>query len=76
MFYGNCYYNVILAWAYHYLFASFTSQLPWTSCGNWWNTKNCVLLIANDTTQNATVVKLTESNETNMQIDPLTEYWE
>ena len=37
----NIYYNVILAWAFHYLFASFTSELPWSTCNNAWNTPNC-----------------------------------
>ncbi|KAG1699841.1 Sodium- and chloride-dependent glycine transporter 2 [Nymphon striatum] len=33
------YYNMILAWALFYLGSSFTSKLPWSSCDNWWNTK-------------------------------------
>ncbi|XP_038053661.1 sodium- and chloride-dependent GABA transporter 1-like [Patiria miniata] len=35
------YYNVIIAWALFYLFASMQSELPWDSCGNWWNTPDC-----------------------------------
>ncbi|XP_041348336.1 sodium- and chloride-dependent glycine transporter 1-like [Gigantopelta aegis] len=37
------YYNMILAWSLYYLFASFTSELPWTSCDNHWNTQDCSL---------------------------------
>lgn len=33
------YYNMILAWSFYYMFASFTSRLPWTDCDNKWNTK-------------------------------------
>eukprot|EP00095_Tigriopus_kingsejongensis_P011597 maker-scaffold297_size217559-snap-gene-1.20 protein:Tk11597 transcript:maker-scaffold297_size217559-snap-gene-1.20-mRNA-1 annotation:"sodium- and chloride-dependent glycine transporter 2-like" len=37
----NVYYVVICAWALFYLFAGFTSQLPWAGCYNPWNTYNC-----------------------------------
>lgn len=36
------YYNVIVAWTLYYLFMSFRSQLPWSTCTNTWNTKHCV----------------------------------
>ena len=35
-FFVIIYYNVIIACAFHYLFASFTSVLPWTLCNEWW----------------------------------------
>ena len=31
------YYNMVLAWSFYYMFASFTSTLPWGSCDNKWN---------------------------------------
>ncbi|XP_059487992.1 sodium-dependent serotonin transporter-like [Neocloeon triangulifer] len=40
--YMGMYYNTIIGWAVYYLFASFRAELPWTSCGNSWNTDNCV----------------------------------
>ena len=39
--YIGTYYNIILSWAFFYIFSSFSSNLPWASCGNWWNTEAC-----------------------------------
>ena len=36
------YYNVIVAWTLYYLFMSFRAVLPWSQCGNEWNTEHCV----------------------------------
>ncbi|XP_070185045.1 sodium-dependent proline transporter-like, partial [Littorina saxatilis] len=33
------YYNMILAWSLYYLFASFTSDLPWDTCDETWNSE-------------------------------------
>ena len=55
----NCEYNVILSWAFYYIFASFTSVLPWSHCDNEWNTENCTtheqrrLLLQNATSTEA-----------------------
>nr|CAD7593670.1 unnamed protein product [Timema genevievae] len=50
-FYVDFYYNVIIAWALRYFFASFTNNLPWTTCDNSWNTPHCkeLRIIAWDT---------------------------
>ncbi|XP_037045046.1 sodium-dependent dopamine transporter isoform X1 [Bradysia coprophila] len=40
-FYVDFFYNVIIAWCLRFFFASFTNDLPWTSCGNYWNTLDC-----------------------------------
>ncbi|KAL8577398.1 hypothetical protein ACOMHN_060220 [Nucella lapillus] len=37
----NCEYNIILTWAFYYVFSSFNSVLPWSHCNNDWNTVNC-----------------------------------
>lgn len=31
-------YIVIQAWAFFYLFSSFSAEVPWASCKNTWNT--------------------------------------
>ncbi|XP_046561743.1 sodium- and chloride-dependent creatine transporter 1-like [Haliotis rubra] len=42
----NClympYYTLFLAWSIYYMVKSCSSVLPWTTCGNTWNTDLCV----------------------------------
>ncbi|XP_020625267.1 sodium- and chloride-dependent taurine transporter-like [Orbicella faveolata] len=78
MQYINIYYTVILGWALFYMFASFQSRLPWSHCGNEWNTPNCVIyseesqtskLVTNSTIlTNATVTSATK-------VSASQEYW-
>ncbi|XP_073690070.1 sodium- and chloride-dependent GABA transporter 2-like [Garra rufa] len=64
----NCmYYIIILAWAFFYLIFSFSSQLPWASCDNTWNTDDCVNLAANNLTLNQTMLINSTSS--------VTEFW-
>ncbi|XP_071086570.1 sodium- and chloride-dependent glycine transporter 2-like [Haliotis cracherodii] len=46
-FIGSLPYNVIIAWSIYYLYRSFWSVLPWTTCDNWWNTPLCVTKLSN-----------------------------
>lgn len=47
------YYNVIVAWAIYYLFASMASTVPWDTCGNEWNTCACRTTSMNKTIDDA-----------------------
>ncbi|CAG5115775.1 unnamed protein product [Candidula unifasciata] len=60
----NCEYNIILAWAFYYIFASFTSVLPWSHCHNEWNTENCTTFDKQLGVQN-----LTTFNNTSLMMD-------
>lgn len=35
-------YIIVIAWAFFYLFFSFSTELPWATCGNYWNTGELV----------------------------------
>ncbi|EUB64015.1 Sodium- and chloride-dependent GABA transporter [Echinococcus granulosus] len=64
----NSYYNVILAWIFFYLFASMQRSVPWSNCGNFWNTKFCV-------DANTNTSSIADSN-ISLKTDPVNEYWE
>ena len=76
----SIYYNIIIAWTLHYLFASFTSELPWSHCNNYWNTPACKV----GNTPNASIIDFATNTTVNINktegaiigTDPVTEYWE
>ncbi|KAM6977041.1 sodium- and chloride-dependent creatine transporter 1 [Aplochiton taeniatus] len=41
VFFCNTYYIMILVWGLYFLLHSFTTPLPWATCGHPWNTPNC-----------------------------------
>ena len=41
-----------MAWAMYYVVASFRDVVPWSLCGQWWNTPRCTDLL-NDTAANS-----------------------
>ena len=41
VFIGMNYYMVIISWCVYYLFAGFATVLPWDTCTEDWNTRNC-----------------------------------
>uniref|UniRef100_H2YBA4 Transporter n=1 Tax=Ciona savignyi TaxID=51511 RepID=H2YBA4_CIOSA len=57
--YASSSYIIIMTWITKYLVSSVSSNLPWTSCENQWNTKHCVsLLTSHNSTNNVTLSEL------------------
>ncbi|GAA6102914.1 sodium- and chloride-dependent GABA transporter 3-like isoform X1 [Tachysurus ichikawai] len=63
-------YNMLLAWALFYLISSLSFTLPWTTCGNHWNTVNCVELTSNQSNM------ILNSTQGNSSISSVIEFWE
>ncbi|KAK7925808.1 hypothetical protein WMY93_008118 [Mugilogobius chulae] len=68
IFFSATSYVIIMAWAFFYLFASFSSDLPWASCGHEWNTASCFDL----SQSNISLSTVSKSNTTL----PVVEYWQ
>lgn len=56
------YYNIIIAWCLYYLFLSMAKDVPWKSCGNWWNTPKCLSGPIPPITNNCTALSSNTSN--------------
>ncbi|XP_046689503.1 sodium- and chloride-dependent GABA transporter 2-like isoform X2 [Silurus meridionalis] len=68
LLYSSTYYIIIMAWAFFYLFSSFSSVLPWASCSNAWNTEMCVEF---DKIYNFSRLSISEN-----ATSPVQEFWE
>lgn len=65
----NTYYIVVLAWALYYFCISFTSQLPWATCNNEWNSVRCFSPF-NDTVNSSSTIASPAK-----PVDPVEEFW-
>ncbi|KAL3267706.1 hypothetical protein HHI36_006837 [Cryptolaemus montrouzieri] len=45
----DVYYCIIIAWTIFYIISiiAYLPDLPWSGCGNWWNTENCFSTLTN-----------------------------
>lgn len=82
LFLLNIYYIVILAWALLYMLFSFQSPLPWSTCGNSWNSPGCIAMIrTNETYKSISQGTLGYGSQSvnltfNRRHDSTVEFWE
>ncbi|XP_071091398.1 sodium- and chloride-dependent glycine transporter 2-like [Haliotis cracherodii] len=57
------YYSMMFAWALYYIYSSFSAVLPWTTCGNPWNTPLCVV-VGDNGVNSSIYIKTTQENVT------------
>ncbi|XP_071108719.1 sodium- and chloride-dependent glycine transporter 1-like [Haliotis cracherodii] len=58
------YYNLYLAWPIYYMVKSCSSVLPWTTCGNSWNTDLCVEGVNTAYNSNMTALSVNSTDTT------------
>ncbi|AWO99993.1 Transporter [Scophthalmus maximus] len=61
-------YIIIIAWAFLYLFLSFSEELTWATCGHYWNTGDSCLVL------NRSNLSLGEGTRVNTTL-PVVEFW-
>ncbi|XP_066472448.1 sodium- and chloride-dependent creatine transporter 1 [Tiliqua scincoides] len=76
VFYCNTYYIMVLAWGFYYLVKSFTATLPWATCGNPWNSPECVEIFRHGDCANGTASGNLTCDELSDKRSPVIEFWE
>ena len=72
-------YATVIAWSLRYFYASFSNVLPWTTCGNSWNTPNCYAfsnsgsVLTNNSALNWTVASTFNVSNATSSVE---EFWE
>ncbi|XP_045191377.2 sodium- and chloride-dependent glycine transporter 1-like [Mercenaria mercenaria] len=73
------YYIMVMVWVMVYFVQSFTSELPWGKCGQWWNTDSCITGLdtlrqqcGSNCSSNSTYIKV---NSTDMARTASKEFW-
>ncbi|XP_028589562.2 sodium- and chloride-dependent glycine transporter 1 isoform X1 [Podarcis muralis] len=74
--YIGIYYNVVICIAFYYFFSSMTRVLPWTYCGNYWNTPDCAGVLDVTNGSDGSSLNFTQLfNQTAKRTSPSEEYW-
>ncbi|XP_033008230.1 sodium- and chloride-dependent glycine transporter 1 isoform X2 [Lacerta agilis] len=74
--YIGIYYNVVICIAFYYFFSSMTRVLPWTYCGNYWNTPDCAGVLDVTNGSDGSSLNFTQLfNQTVKRTSPSEEYW-
>nr|XP_061802878.1 sodium- and chloride-dependent creatine transporter 1-like [Nerophis lumbriciformis] len=84
VFFCNTYYIMVLVWGLYFLYHSFTTTLPWATCGNSWNTPKCTLnfsrICINDSAASLNVLSnmssINKDCMTREMRSPVIEFWE
>uniref|UniRef100_A0A8D0DJW5 Transporter n=1 Tax=Salvator merianae TaxID=96440 RepID=A0A8D0DJW5_SALMN len=76
VFYCNTYYIMVLAWGFYYLVKSFAATLPWSTCGNPWNSPECVEIFRHEDCANGTANGNLTCDELSDKRSPVIEFWE
>lgn len=76
VFYCNTYYIMVLAWGFYYLVKSFAATLPWATCGNPWNSDECVEIFRHEDCANGTATGNLTCDELSDKRSPVIEFWE
>ncbi|XP_029665225.1 sodium- and chloride-dependent GABA transporter 1-like [Formica exsecta] len=81
VFFLDIYYCIIISWTLFYLISTFVNlpKVPWSGCGNWWNTDDCFDATKDNKSTlgqiNCSKI-ISAENNTCHHTTPVEEYWD
>ncbi|KYN03706.1 Sodium-dependent serotonin transporter [Cyphomyrmex costatus] len=78
VFFLDVYYCIIIAWTLFYLISMFVNlpRVPWSECGNWWNTDYCYDANQESSMHEKINCSNFAENNTCHHTTPVEEYWD
>ncbi|KYQ56230.1 Sodium-dependent serotonin transporter [Trachymyrmex zeteki] len=78
VFFLDVYYCIIIAWTLFYLISMFVNlpKVPWSGCGNWWNTNDCYDATHEGSEYGKINCSNSAENNTCHHTTPVEEYWD